>query len=86
MQKKDLPLLVGVMIIAAIFSTILANLIFTSPKHRNEKVPIVKAISSDFPDVQNETPYKSIFNKDALDPTQLIQIGTSQNNTPFNSR
>jgi hypothetical protein len=85
MQKKDLPLIAVIVIISAVISSILANIAFTSPKHRTESAPVVPVISSSFPDVQNDDQYKSIFNTNALDPTQLIQIGTSQNTAPFNS-
>jgi len=41
---------------------------------------VVPAISSSFP-----SPSTQEFNSGSIDPTQLITIGTSTNQTPFNS-
>jgi hypothetical protein len=86
MQKKDVPLIAIIVIISAVISSLLANVAFTSPKHRTETAPVVPVISNNFPDVQSDDQYKNIFNPNALDPTQLIQIGTSQNSAPFNGQ
>ena len=83
MRRKDIFTFVGIGIIAAIISSIIAGAIFTSEKQRSEKVPVVEPISADFPAVKTDSQYQAIFNDKALDPTQLIKIGTSQNNTPF---
>jgi energy-converting hydrogenase Eha subunit A len=73
MKQKDIIVLVAIAFFAMIISSILANAIFSSSKHRNLKVPVVSSDDS----------LKSIFNDQALDPTQLIKIGTSQNQAPF---
>jgi ABC-type uncharacterized transport system permease subunit len=83
MKQKDIIVLVAIAFFAMIISSILANAIFSSSKHRNLKVPVVQVISSDFPQVSSDDSLKSIFNDQALDPTQLIKIGTSQNQAPF---
>lgn len=85
MKRKDVITLVVIGVIASIFSYIGSGVIFTSSKQRSEKVPVVQKISSDFPAVQSDSQYQAFFNKEALNPTQLIKIGTSQNQTPFNS-
>ncbi len=85
MNRKSLVALVVTVVIALIISSFLSNALFNPSKKRSSKVPVVQAIDSTFPDVKSDPNYKNIFNPQALDPTQLIQIGTSQNNTPFNS-
>lgn len=82
MNKKGLPLIITVGIAAAIFSYVLAGMIFKSTP-RNTKVPQVEAIKASFPDTKNDSAYSSFLNSTALDPTQTVQIGGSQNNNPF---
>ncbi len=83
MKRKDLLLIGLSACVAAILSFILSGIIFGTPKKNPIKVPVVNKISSTFPDVQNDTDYSGIFNNKALNPTQLIQIGGSDNNQPF---
>jgi hypothetical protein len=83
MKQKDLLLIGMVAFIAAILSFVLSDALFGSPKKNPIKVPVVQPISSNFPDVKNDQSYKSFFNSQALDPTQLIQIGNNNNTTPF---
>lgn len=85
MKQKDYLTLVVIAIVAIVFSSILSSKIFNSAKAHKLTAPTVQPISSDFPEIKNDPSYNSIFNSQALDPTQLIQIGTSQNTTPFNS-
>jgi hypothetical protein len=86
MKQKDYITLGIIVFIAAIFSVVLAGRIFggISKKH-NLTAPEVQNISSTFPDIKNDSSYKSVFNNNALNPTQLIQIGTDQNSSTFNS-
>lgn len=84
MKQKDLAIIILIAFISIMISSVLANAIFNSSKKHNLKAPTVNVISSDFPQVQSESAYKPIFNSEALNPTQLIKIGTSQNTTPFN--
>jgi hypothetical protein len=84
MKRKDLSKVVVVAVIWGIISIILSGLVFKAPV-KNAKVPVVTPISTNFPQVNGESDYQAIFNTNALDPTQLIQIGNSQNNTPFSS-
>jgi hypothetical protein len=83
MKQKDIAIFVAIAVFAMIISSILANAIFSSSKSRNLKVPVVQSISGDFPQVSTDNNLKAVFNDQALDPTQLIKIGTSQNPTPF---
>jgi hypothetical protein len=83
MKHKELTVIGLAAFLAAIFAFILSGAIFGSPKKNIIKVPQVDAINSSFPSPQTDESYKTIFNQNALDPTQLIQIGGSNNNNPF---
>ena len=85
MKQKDILSIAVIVIVAAVFSTFLANKLFNSNDHHNLKTAVVEPISNSFPDVKNDPAYTAFFNDKALDPTQLIKIGTSNNNTPFTS-
>jgi hypothetical protein len=45
--------------------------------------PVVEKIPSSLPDVKNDSNYNSFINSNALDPTQPVQIGNTQNKNPF---
>lgn len=83
MKRQNLIILIMVAIISAILAIIISNTLFGTPQSKPIKVPVVDKISSSFPDVNNDSKYKSVFNAQALDPTQLIQIGGSNNSAPF---
>jgi hypothetical protein len=77
MKQKDIIVLIVVGFIAAVFSLILSQTLF-STKKLDQKAEVVEKITADFPD-----PDKSVFNENAIDPTQLIQIGDTPNSNPF---
>jgi ABC-type maltose transport system permease subunit len=79
MKQKDIPLIIIVVIISAVFSFILSNALISSPKNRATKVEIVSPISGDF-----KQPDQKYFNAQSIDPTKLIQIGDNNNQQPFN--
>jgi hypothetical protein len=83
MQRKDQWTLVGVAAVTAIISFIIANALFNSPTKHSLKTSTVEAISGTLPDVKNDSNYNSFINNNDLDPTQPVQIGNSQNSTPF---
>ena len=85
MKQKDYMTLGIIIFIATIFSVILSGKIFSSTKNHDLKAPEVQEISSQFPDIKNDPAYNTVFNNNALNPTQLIQIGTNQNPATFNS-
>jgi hypothetical protein len=87
MKQKDYLTLGIIIFVAAVFSIILAGKIFGGAvsKH-NLSAPDVQPISSNFPDIKNDPTYNSVFNNNALNPTQLIQIGTNQNPSTFNGQ
>lgn len=83
MKQKDLLVIGMVAVVAAIFSFALSGAIFGTSKKNLIKVPVVQPISSEFPSPQTDANYKKFYNNQALDPTQLIQIGGTGNTTPF---
>lgn len=78
MKQKDILTIVVIAIIAGIFSLVLTRAIFVSKKDKEVTVELVDPIQAQFPD-----PDKRVFNENALNPTQLIQIGNNTNTTPF---
>jgi hypothetical protein len=78
MKQKDLALLIVVVAISVVISVFLSKLIFKSPTGSSEQVDVVPILSANFP-----TPNPAYFNPQAIDPTQLITIGDSNNTAPF---
>jgi len=83
MKRKDLIVIGVTAVIAAIFSIILSGTLLGSPKKDAVKVPKVDTINALFPSPQTDDTYKPFFNQQAIDPTQLIQIGNQTNAAPF---
>lgn len=79
MKQKDIALIVIIVLFSAVISLLVSNAIFASPKNRQQQVPVVQPITSDFP-----KPDTRFFNKNAFDPTTLITIGQNANPNPFN--
>jgi ABC-type anion transport system duplicated permease subunit len=78
MKRKDLGLILVIIIISAVISLFVSKAIFTSPKSRQQQVDVVQPITADFP-----KPDSHYFNSSAFDPTQLITIGQNANPDPF---
>lgn len=80
MKQKDIALVVVIVFISAIISLFVSKAVFVSPKNRQQQVDVVQPITSDF-----QTPDPQYFNKNAIDPTQLITIGQTPNPNPFSN-
>lgn len=78
MKQKDWALILVIVFISGIFSYFIANIFVSSPTKKPIQVEVVEKISSDF--VKPDSKY---FNSQSVDPTQLIQIGDSSNQKPF---
>lgn len=81
MKQKDIPLILVAVFVAGIVSFVFTQLVFVPKKTKQQEVQIVPAISSEF-----NKPDSRVFNKNAIDPTQLIQIGdtsSGENKQPF---
>lgn len=81
MKQKDIILIVVVVFVSGVISLIVSNLLFSSPKNRQEKVEVVEPITADF-----NQPDKRYFNSQSIDPTQIIRIGDNTNDQPFNKQ
>jgi hypothetical protein len=84
MKSKDIFSLIIIAFVATILSFLVSGKVFGASKH-TLKSPEVQAIDNSFPDLKNDPSYKSVFNSNALNPTQLIQIGTDTNPSSFNT-
>lgn len=80
MKQKDIALIIVIVVISAVLSYFLSNMIFATPANRQQQVEVVTPITSNFP-----TPDTRFFNDNSNDPTQLIQIQQNNNTNPFNS-
>lgn len=84
MKRQDLVSLVFVGVAAAIFALVISSLFFRAPSNRSTSVPTVDVIPTAMPDLKNDPSYNFFLNKNAIDLTQPVQIGNSQNSAPFN--
>jgi hypothetical protein len=78
-KQKDIILIGFIVILSAIVALFVSRTLFASPKDRQQQVVVVQTIDPNFP-----TPSTTYFNAQAVDPTQLIQIGPNNTTNPFN--
>ena len=83
MKRQQLVVIVAVGLVSALLSIVISGTVFGTPKKNPIKVPVVQKISSDFPNPKNDENYSKIYNTNAINPTQLIRIGNSNNSVPF---
>lgn len=81
MKQKDIALIAVIAIVSGVVSFLVSGWIFAKPADRAQKVEVVDVITSDFP-----LPDSKYFNASAVDPTQLIEIGDTNNPNPFNAQ
>ena len=84
MKRQDIITLVIIAFITGMISMILAGVLFSGPK-KDKSVPAVEGFDTSLPDVKHNPRLNKIFNENALDPTQPVQIGPAENTKPFNS-
>lgn len=80
MKKKDLPLYIVVALTSTILSVLVSNFLITPNKIKVQNAEVVDAISPEFNKPSSNNKY---FNKDANNPTKLIQIGSNTDQDPF---
>lgn len=78
MKKKDMTMMVAVVVVAAIFSLVVTNLFLTPRSSKELTAQKIDEIDSTF-----NQPDKKYFNTESVNPTQLIQIGGEPNKEPF---
>ena len=80
MKQNNVLTLGIIVVVAGIVALTASKYIFTTSADREQTVEVVPAITANFP-----TPSTTYFNSQSIDPTQLIQIGTTTNSNPFSS-
>ena len=78
LKQSDFAMLVLVVAIAMSFAYFIGNSLINTPQSRSVKVETVVPITSDFP-----PPSSDVFVADYINPTELIEIGNSNNEQPF---
>jgi len=81
MKKNDIAILVLIASITLVISYLLVKAIFGSPQDQTTTVETVEPISASLVE-----PSPLIFNKDAINPTVVIQIGNPSNQQPFSGQ
>ena len=80
MKQKNIVTLVFIVIVAGIVSLLASKYIFATSSDKQQTAEVIPVITSDFP-----APSSTYFNSMSVDPTQLIQIGTTNNSNPFST-
>lgn len=84
MKKKDIPVLIIVVIVSSVASFFLSQAIIGTPETEPQVAEIVEPITDDFPSIDSR--YTPFFNEESINPTQLIRVGDEESNTdPFGS-
>ncbi len=78
MKQKDVALIIIVVFVTGVVSFFLSGVLFKT-SNLVEQVETVEPISAEF-----MQPDEKYFNSNAINPTQLIQIGKDNNKQPFN--
>jgi hypothetical protein len=78
MKQKDIAMIIVVVFISGVLSFVVSDMLFGKPAERQQKAEVVDVITSDF-----SLPSEKYFNQNSIDPTQLIQIGDTNNPNPF---
>ncbi|HVI69443.1 MAG TPA: hypothetical protein VM581_03205 [Magnetospirillaceae bacterium] len=78
MKKSDLALLALIVSLTLVISFLVVKAIFGEAANEATKVEKTESISANI-----VAPSPTIFNRDAINPTVVIQIGNSGNQQPF---
>jgi hypothetical protein len=78
MKQKDIPLILVVVFVSAVFSLVLSKVVIT-PSDNKVEVEVVEPITTDF-----QQPDKRYFSSESINPAQLIEIQENSNQNPFN--
>lgn len=78
MKQKDIALIVVVAIVSGVISIFITSTFVVGKSTKELKAETVSPISSTF-----DKPDDQVFNSNAINPTQLIQIGENNNQNPL---
>lgn len=79
MKQKDIVIIIAALA-GGILLALLAGKYLSHSASQDTQVDVVPVIRTDFP-----TPSTTYFNSQAIDPTQLVNIGPNNSQQPFNS-
>lgn len=79
MKKNDIALIILVVSMTLVVSFFIGKAVIGSPETNPTKVEVVESFSADF-----TAPSPKIFNDAAVNPTETITIGGSNQDKPFN--
>ena len=78
MKKNDIALIILIVSISLVVSYFIVKAVMGDPKTQEVSAEVVEPITSNL-----EMPSSKIFNRDAINPTVVIQIGDPSNQQPF---
>lgn len=78
MKKSDYAILALIVSIALVVSFLVVKALFGEPKNASTTVEVARTITSSITE-----PSTDIFNKNAINPTVVIEIGSGTNEQPF---
>jgi hypothetical protein len=78
MKKNDIALIILIVSISLVVSYLVGKAVVGTPKGKPVTAEVVEQISPDL-----VTPSSQVFNRDAINPTIVIQIGNPSNQQPF---
>lgn len=78
MKKNDIALIILIVSISLVITYFAVKAILGDPKGQEVKAEVVEPITA-----QLTEPSNKIFNRDAINPTVVIQIGAPSNQQPF---
>lgn len=78
MKQKDIALIIIIAAISGFASFFVSRMIFATPQNRQQQAEVVDVITSQF-----NKPSDKYFNKDSINPAQLVEVGDNNNPNPF---
>jgi hypothetical protein len=81
LKQSDIAMLVLIVAISLIASYLVGDALINTSANREVEVQVISPISDQF-----TTPSADIFVDDFINPTELIEIGNSNNNQPFGNQ
>lgn len=78
MKKTDIAMIILIASVSAMFAYFIAQAVIGEPEQKDVQVKTVEAMTAEI-----EEPSRSIFNKNAINPTVERETGQSANNLPF---
>lgn len=78
MKKNDIAIIILIVSVSLVVSYFIAKAFIGTPNSKQVSAEVVEPIKPDLVE-----PSSKIFNRDAINPTVVIQIGNPSNQQPF---